>query len=33
MWNYKFVTYDQSMGVHNSAYTKAMLEAALTAMK
>jgi hypothetical protein len=33
MWNYKFVTYDQSMGVHNSAYTKAMLEAALEAMK
>ena len=33
MWNYKFVTYDQSMGVHNAAYTKAMLEAALAAMK
>ena len=33
MWNYKFVTYDQSMGVHNSAYAKAMLEAALEAMK
>ena len=33
MWNYKFVVYDKSMGVHNSAYTKAMLEAALEAMK
>jgi hypothetical protein len=33
MWNYKFVTYDQSMGVHNSAYTKALLEAALEAMQ
>ena len=33
MWNYKFVTYDQSMGVHNSAYTKALLEAALAAFK
>jgi hypothetical protein len=33
MWNYKFVVYDKSMGVHNSAYTKALLEAALAAMK
>ena len=33
MWNYKFVVYDKSMGVHNSAYTKAMLESALAAMK
>lgn len=33
MWNYKFVTYDKSNGVHNSAYTKAMLEAALETMK
>ena len=33
MWNYKFVVYDKSMGVHNSAYTKALLEAALEAMK
>jgi hypothetical protein len=33
MWNYKFVTYDQSMGVHNSAYAKALLESALEAMK
>lgn len=33
MWNYKFVTYDKSMGVHNSAYTKALLEAALETMK
>ena len=33
MWNYKFVVYDKSMGVHNSAYTKALLEAALETMK
>jgi hypothetical protein len=33
MWNYKFVVYDKSMGVHNSDYTKALLEAALAAMK
>jgi hypothetical protein len=33
MWNYKFVTYDKSMGAHNSAYTKALLEAALETMK
>ena len=33
MWNYKFVEEDQSHGVHNSAYTKAMLEAALEAMR
>jgi hypothetical protein len=32
MWNYKFVTYDQSNGVHNSAYAKALLEAALVTM-
>jgi len=32
MWNYKFVTYDASMGVHNSAYAKAILVAALEAM-
>ena len=30
MWNYKMVVYDQSMGVHNSGYAKALLEAALT---
>jgi len=29
MWNYKFVTYDQSKGAHNSAYAKALLNAAL----
>jgi len=29
MWNYKVVVYDQSMGAHNSAYAKALLEAAL----
>lgn len=33
MWNYKFVTYDQSNGVHNSAYAKALLDAALETMK
>jgi hypothetical protein len=33
MWNYKFVTYDQSMGVHNSVYSKALLEASLEALK
>jgi hypothetical protein len=33
MWNYKFVVYDKSMGVHNSKFTKALLESALEAMK
>jgi len=33
MWNYKFVTYDQSKGVHNAAYAKALLQAALDTMK
>jgi hypothetical protein len=33
MWNYKFVTYDQSNGAHNSAYAKALLEAALETMQ
>jgi hypothetical protein len=33
MWNYKFVTYDKSLGVHNSAYTKALLQQALDALK
>jgi hypothetical protein len=33
MWNYKFVVYDNSMGVHNSKFTKALLESALEAMK
>jgi len=32
MWNYKMVEYDQSMGVHNSAYARALLEAALAAL-
>jgi hypothetical protein len=32
MWNYKFVTYDQSNGAHNSAYAKALLDAALETM-
>jgi hypothetical protein len=33
MWNYNFVVEDQSMGVHNSAYTKALLQQALDALK
>jgi hypothetical protein len=33
MWNYKFVVEDQSMGVHNADYTKALLAAALETMK
>ena len=33
MWNYTFVVEDQSMGVHNSAYTKALLQQALDALK
>jgi len=33
MWNYVFVTEDQSMGVHNSVYTKALLQQALDATK
>jgi len=33
MWNYKFLTYDKSNGVHNSSYAKAMLEAALETMR
>jgi hypothetical protein len=28
MWNYKLVEYDQSLGVHNSSYAIALLEAA-----
>jgi hypothetical protein len=31
MWNYKFVAEDQSMGVHNSKYARALLEQALAA--
>jgi hypothetical protein len=31
MWNYKIVVYDKSMGVHNSSYTNALLDAALLA--
>lgn len=33
MWNYKFVEEDQSHGVHNSAYTKALLEYALEVLQ
>jgi len=33
MWNYKFVVEDQSMGVHNSAYTKLLLQQALDALQ
>ena len=32
MWNYKFVEEDQSMGVHNPDYTKALLQQALDAL-
>ncbi|HBG74229.1 MAG: hypothetical protein A2X25_03690 [Chloroflexi bacterium GWB2_49_20] len=32
MWNYKMVVYDLSNGVHNSAYTKALLDATLAAL-
>jgi hypothetical protein len=33
MWNYVMVQEDQSMGVHNPAYTKAMLEYALEVLQ
>ena len=33
MWNFKVVEYDQSMGVHNPEYTKALLQQGLDAMK
>ena len=33
MWNYNFVVEDQSMGVHNSVYTKALLQQALDALQ
>jgi hypothetical protein len=33
MWNYKLVEYDQSRGVHNSAFAKALLQQALDALK
>jgi hypothetical protein len=33
MWNYTFVKEDQSMGVHNSAYARALLNQALEAMR
>lgn len=33
MWNYNFVVEDNSMGVHNSAYAKALLQQALDVMK
>jgi hypothetical protein len=33
MWNYNFVVEDQSMGVHNSKYAKALLTQALEALK
>ncbi len=32
MWNYKFVSYDKSMGVHNSDYTRLLLQQALDTM-
>ena len=33
MWNYNFVVEDNSMGVHNAAFTKALLQQALDVMK
>jgi len=33
MWNYNFVVEDNSKGVHNSAFTKALLQQALDVMK
>ena len=33
MWNYSFVAEDGSLGVHNSAYAKALLQQALDALK
>ena len=33
MWNYKFVLEDQSLGVHNAEYAKAMLQQALDALR
>ncbi|HEX6268959.1 MAG TPA: cytochrome c3 family protein [Anaerolineales bacterium] len=33
MWNYKLVVYDQSRGVHNSAFAKALLQQALDALR
>jgi hypothetical protein len=33
MWNYKFVVYDKSMGVHNPAFTRALLQQALDALE
>jgi hypothetical protein len=33
MWNYNFVVEDNSMGVHNAAYAKALLQQALDVMK
>jgi hypothetical protein len=33
MWNYNFVVEDNSKGVHNSTYAKALLQQALDVMK
>jgi hypothetical protein len=33
MWNYKLVTYDGSLGVHNADYARALLQQALDAME
>ncbi len=33
MWNYKLVEYDQSMGVHNADYARALLTQALEALR
>ena len=33
MWNYKIVEYDGSIGVHNAAFAKALLQQALDALR
>jgi hypothetical protein len=33
MWNYKVVTYDASLGVHNPAYSEALLQTSLDALQ
>ncbi len=33
MWNYMFVVEDQSLGVHNPAYARALLQQALDALQ
>jgi hypothetical protein len=33
MWNYKFVTYDQSRGIHNPPYARALLQQAIDTLQ